>query len=138
MKVNVNWKHGMSFGGGNDEHTVKIDVPEASGGSNTGMSPKQLLLVSVCSCTGMDVVDMLEKMRVPFTRLEISAEAEQTEEHPKVLKYINLTYSTDVSPVNEDKLNRAIELSQTKYCGVSIMLKKHCPVNYKVELLQPA
>ena len=135
MKVNVSWKHAMSFEGGNEEHTIKVDTTIAGGGGNTGMSPKQLLLVSVCGCTGMDVADMLDKMRVSFTRLEISAEAEQTEEQPKVFKYINLTYSSDISMENQDKLIRAIELSQTKYCGVSIMLKKHCPINHEVKIL---
>lgn len=137
MKVTVNWKHGMSFEGGTEEHTVKVDTTAAGGGSNTGMSPKQLLLVSVCGCTGMDVADMLEKMRVPFTRLDISAEAEQTSEHPKVFKYIHITYYTDAGKENEDKVKRAVELSQTKYCGVSIMLKKHCEVNYQIEFYTP-
>lgn len=135
MKIDVSWKHDLSFEGGNDEHKINIDTSVAGGGNNTGLSPKQLLLAAVCGCTGMDVVDMLEKMRVSFTKFEISAEAEQTSEHPKVFKYINLTYKIDIDAAQKDKLMRAIELSQTKYCGVSIMIKKHCEVNYKVELL---
>lgn len=135
MEIKVNWKHDLSFEGGSDEHLIKMDTTISGGGANTGLSPKQLLLASVCGCTGMDVVDMLEKMKVRFTHFEIIAEAEQTADHPKVFKYINLIYKTDVSMENKDKLSRAVELSQTKYCGVSIMLKKHCPVNYQIQFL---
>jgi putative redox protein len=134
MKASVQWHSGQQFKGMSDQHQIAIDTSVSSGGTDTGMNPKQLLLASVCGCTGMDIIGMLEKMRVPFTRLEISADAEQTTDHPKVFISIHLTYRCDVSEADKDKLMKAIELSQTRYCGVSIMLKKHCPVTYQVEL----
>jgi len=83
----------------------------------------------------MDVVDMLKKMRVPFTKLEIDAEAEQTEDHPKVYKYINLTYKVDAKPEDLDKVTKAVNLSKEKYCGVSAMLAKHCEIHFNIELV---
>lgn len=99
------------------------------------MSPKKMLLAAASGCSGMDVVDILNKMKVPFSQLEIEAEAEQTAEHPKVFTFINMVYRVDASPENLDKVNRAVALSQEKYCGVSIMLSKHCKISYRVELL---
>ncbi len=135
MEAKVIWRGGEHFTGISSTHEVSIDTPLESGGSDTGMTPKQMLLASVCGCTGLDIVGMLEKMRVDYSLLEISAEAEQTTEHPKVFIYIKLHYKTDVKEADKDKLLKAINLSQTKYCGVSIMLKKHCPVTYTVELV---
>jgi putative redox protein len=136
MKVTANWKSALAFEATSDNgHTVTLDTTVAGGGLDSGMSPKKMLLAAVCGCSGMDVVDILNKMKVPFTRLTIDAEAEQTEEVPKVFTHINLVYHCDVSEANFDKLKRAVELSMEKYCGVSIMLKKHCPVNYTVNLL---
>jgi putative redox protein len=136
MKTTAKWINKLAFDATSDNnHTVRLDTTIEGGSLDTGMSPKQMLLASICGCSGMDVVSILEKMKVPYTQLIIEAEAEQTEEHPKVFKYINMLYKADVAAEHADKLNRAVELSQEKYCGVSIMLKKHCTVNYSVELL---
>jgi len=99
------------------------------------MNPKKMLLGSLCGCSGIDVVEILHKMKVPFTKLEIEASAEQTEDHPKVFKFIDMVYRCDVSPDHLDKLNRAVRLSKEKYCGISAMLAKHCPINYTIELI---
>ncbi|MEP6514188.1 MAG: OsmC family protein [Parafilimonas sp.] len=135
MTATVIWKEGLLFKGESNNHWVNVDTTVDGGGSNTGMNPKQLLLVSICGCTGMDVVGILKKMKVPYTQLTIIAEAEQTHDDPKVFKWVNLIYKTDVNENDLDKLKKAIELSQTKYCGVSIMIKKHCPINYTIELI---
>ena len=82
------------------------------------------------------MVDILEKMRVPFGRFFIEVETEQTEEHPKVFKDITVIYHIDVEPANADKVKKAIELSLDKYCGVAAMLKKNSGISYKLEILQ--
>ena len=99
------------------------------------MNPKKLLLASLCGCSGMDVVDILKKMKVPFTKIEITAEAEQTEEHPKVFKFIKMVYRADVAAEYIDQLKRAASLSHDKYCGISAMLAKHCSITYEIELV---
>lgn len=136
IDVKVNWKEALAFDAiGNDGHTVRIDTTVENGGLNSGMNPKRLLLASLCGCSAIDVVEILNKMKVSFSRLEVSAEAEQTEDHPKTFTYINLVYHSDVKPEDEDKLKRAVSLSMDKYCGISAMLAKHCPINYSTKLI---
>ncbi len=133
MQIQTRWIKDLTFEGIADEHRVAIDTTIEGGGNNTGMSPKKLLLCSLCACSGIDIVLILKKMKVAYTLLEILAEAEQTTEDPKVFTHINVTYITDVAAEDEAKFRRAVELSQEKYCGVSIMLKKHCPVNSSIQ-----
>lgn len=132
MQIQTRWIKDLTFEGISEEHHVAIDTTIEGGGNNTGMGPKKLLLCSLCACSGIDVVLILKKMKVEYTLLEINAEAEQTTEDPKVFTYINLTYTTDASTEDEAKFRRAVELSQEKYCGISLMLKKHCPVNFTI------
>ena len=122
----------MAFDSYLDNHTIRMDSSGADG-DDTGPSPKRLLLVSLAGCTGMDVVEMLKKMRVPFTGLEIDIEADVTDEHPKVYSEIRLIYRFFGKDLNPKKVERAIALSQEKYCGVSAMLRKNCPLIYTIE-----
>ena len=131
MKIKTIWKEGHSFESWQDENHIKID-----GNRITGVSPKSLLLSSLAGCSGIDIVDILEKMRVEFSDFSIDVEAEQTEEHPKVFKDITITYKMKMAPENEDKLRKAAELSLDKYCGVSAMLKKNSPIHFKIVIKQ--
>jgi len=136
MKAKAKWVSNLAFDAVSDnDHSIRLDTTIANGSTNSGMSPKQLLLASLCGCSGMDVVDILTKMRIPFSKIEIEAEAEQTDTQPKVFKDISMIYKADVKATDLDKLNRAVELSHEKYCGVSAMLKKHCDITYIVELI---
>jgi putative redox protein len=106
------------------------------GDQKEGISPKALLLSGLAGCTGIDVVDILEKMRVSFSDLSIEVETEQTDEHPRVFKDIYITYSIRTDAANEEKVKKAIDLSIEKYCGVSAMLKKNSPIHYKLQLVK--
>lgn len=136
MKTTTQWVSALAFDATADTgHTVRIDTTVEGGGLGTGMNPKKMLLGALSACSGMDVVEVLKKMKVNFTRLEISAEAEQTEEHPKVFKSIQMVYQIDAKAEDLDKVKRAVSLSQEKYCGVSAMLAKHCNITYSIELM---
>ena len=124
------WKQEHAFTSHLGHNSIEID-----GSRKNGFGPKALLLSAVAGCSGIDVVDILQKMRVEFSALEIDVEADQTEEHPKVYKDIYITYKVKTDPGNEDKVRKAIDLSLEKYCGVSAMLKKNSPVHYKLEIL---
>lgn len=100
-----------------------------------GPGPKSLLLSGLAGCSGIDVVDILKKMRVGFSDLSIAVEAEQTEEHPKVFKDIYVSYTIRTESANEDKVRKAIELSLEKYCGVAAMLSKNSTIHYNLQLL---
>lgn len=96
-----------------------------------GIRPRELLLVSLSTCTGMDVVSILNKMRVQFDDFRIIAKANSTKKHPKVFTNINLEYKLKGKNIDPKKVEKAINLSQNRYCGVSAMLKKACQINHK-------
>lgn len=129
MHTTTKWIKELSFEGSHGNHVVHIDTTKEG---STGMNPKRLLLCSLSACSGMDVVGILDKMKVKYSKLEITAEAQQTEEHPKVFKEIFLTYTTDAPKEDADKVKRAVELSKDKYCGISAMLAKHCPIHFTI------
>lgn len=129
MKTTSSWVKEHEFESMNDHNQIKLD-----GNLKNGFSPKALLLAGLAGCSGIDLVDILKKMKVDFTKLVIDTEAEQTETHPRVFKDILLTYKIDVDPAEEEKVHKAIKLSLDKYCGVSAMLKKNSAIDYKLIL----
>jgi putative redox protein len=126
-KTTTRWNTEHHFTSVLDEIAIELD-----GNRQKGFGPKALLLSGLAGCSGIDVVDILEKMRVEFSDLIIDVEAEQTEEHPKVYKDITITYKIKTAIENEDKVGKAIELSLGKYCGVAAMLRKNSTLNYKL------
>jgi putative redox protein len=136
MKTVTKWVDALAFDATADSgHTVRIDTTVEGGGLGSGMNPKKMVLGALSACSGMDVVEVLKKMKVAFSKLEIDAEADQTEEHPKVYKSITMVYRVDAKPEDLDKVKRAVSLSQEKYCGISAMLAKHCSIDYSIELV---
>jgi putative redox protein len=125
MKTTTTWKTAHAFNSVQNQSAIQLD-------GTTGFSPKALLLTGLAGCTGIDVVDILEKMRVPFASLEIDAEAEQTDEHPRVFKTIHLTYKLKTEEEYREKIQKAIDLSLEKYCGVAAMLKKNSSIEYEI------
>lgn len=131
-KIIGDLKGNMAFQMNLDGHTIITDASESIGGNDLGPRPKQLLLAGLIGCTGIDVVLILKKMKVEFDDLSIEVEAENTEEPPKVYKTIHLTYRFKGKNLPRNSIERAVSLSQEKYCGVSAMLKKAAPVIYDI------
>lgn len=125
MRSDATYLGKMAFEIRQGDHTFKVDTTPENGGENLGPSPKGLLLSGLIGCTGMDIASILEKMRMSFDRFELSAECELTDTFPKVFKDITLKYLFSGPELDLEKVNKAIELSMEKYCGVSAMLKKH-------------
>lgn len=114
-------------------HTVTIDT-KSPVGNDSGFSPKELLGISVCGCTAMDVVGLLRKYKQPLESCDVSAEITKTENvYPAVFTEMNLTFDLK-GKIEKDKAIEAVHLSQTKYCGVSAMLSKAFPIHYKIVL----
>ncbi len=124
------WHHDHEFTSNLDHNTIKID-----GARKNGFGPKALLLAGLAGCSGIDIVDILKKMRVEFSDFLIEVKAAQTEDLPKVYKDIYITYKFKTEKENEDKLKKAIDLSLEKYCGVSAMLQKNSPIHYTLEII---
>jgi putative redox protein len=127
MKIKALWKKGHAFESWQEGNHIDIDGDRA-----IGVSPKSLLLSGLAGCSGIDIVDILEKMRVAFSDFSIDVETQQTDEHPRVFKDITITYKIKTAPENEDKVRKAAELSLEKYCGVSAMLKKNSVIDFKI------
>src|SRR4249920_3471983 len=125
MKTTTHWKQDLAFASEFDGHTIELNGASGADGKRLAFGPKALLLSGLAGCSGIDVVETLRKMKVPFTKLEIRTEAEQTGEHPKVFKDITIVFKIDAAPEFEDRVKRAVDLSLEKYCGVSAMLKKN-------------
>ena len=126
------WQGGMAFRMEQDGHSFLLDSSPDWGGSDSGPRPKALLLSGLIGCTGMDVVSILRKMKVEDYGLSIRADAEYTEEHPVIFRSIHLTFSFSGTGLPPEKIERAVELSQEKYCGVSAMLKHTARIGYTI------
>lgn len=131
MKTSTYWKHDQVFESRQNDNKISID-----GNTTEGISPKALLLSGLAGCSGIDVVEALKKMRVQFSDLSIEAEAEQTDEHPRVFKDIYITYSIKTDASNKEKVLKAIKFSLEKYCGVSAMLKKNSVIHPNLQLVK--
>jgi len=124
------WHRDHEFTSSLDHNTIKID-----GARKNGFGPKALLLAGLGGCSGIDIVDILKKMRVDFSEFSIEVKAAQTEELPKVYKDIYIAYKVKTDKENEEKVRKAIDLSLEKYCGVSAMLQKNSPIHYTLEII---
>jgi len=122
----------MTFVSQMGEHNIITDASIDAGGDNSGTSPKALMMTSLAGCTGIDVVLILKKMRVEIDDLIITVDAELTEEVPSVYSSMHITYEFKGKDLNIDKLERAIKLSQEKYCGVSIMYKQIMKISWEI------
>lgn len=131
-KVSGHFLGGMSFEAKHDDQVVRMDAAEDVGGSNSGFRPKPLMLSSLIGCTGMDIVSLLNKMRVEFSDFDMEVSADLSDEHPKQYTEIRLTYKIRVQEEDQAKVLKAVSLSQEKYCGVSAMLSKICPVKWEI------
>ncbi|MCS6820017.1 MAG: OsmC family protein [Chitinophagales bacterium] len=119
-----------------NEHKFLIDAAPESGGEGKGVRPKALILTSLAGCTAMDVLSLLQKMRVEFSDFSVEAEGELTEEHPKIYHKVWLKYFIRLSnEADKEKMEKAVSLSQEKYCGVSAMVKKFADLSLEIVYL---
>lgn len=112
--------------------TVHLDGQENAEIKRTGPGPKIILLNSLSACSGIDVVATLKKMRVDLKSLNIKATGSLSEEHPKVYTMIHLVFEAGVDAADVVKVERAVQLSLTTYCGVAAMLGKTATITSEV------
>lgn len=132
MKITTTWTENMRFSAGNAEHQLAMDAKRPIG-EGTALNPKELVLAGLGGCTAMDVVALLKKYKQPADSLELIAETELTPTFPSLFNEVSLRFVVNGN-VEPAKLIEAVELSQTKYCGVSAMLSKAVPIRYSIEL----
>jgi len=132
-EIKCNWKQDMAFGVEINGHEITIDAVEQFGGKDRGPRPKPLLLASLAGCTAMDVVSLLKKMRVDFEDISVNVSGELTDEHPKYYKKIHVTYIIKGDNADTAKVEKAVILSQDRYCGVSAMLRKVSELTHEIQ-----
>ena len=138
VTANMTWKGGLKFEGVSTfGFTVATDVKKDLGGNEEGARPTELLLYAVASCTGVDVIRILQKQRQKIDSLDIEVIGHQREEHPKAFTRLEVKYIARGTDLNEKKLAQAIELSESKYCSVSETIKIAGEVVTSFEIRQP-
>jgi len=126
---------GMSFEADLEGFKIAIDADQEVGGKRKGPKPKALMMVALAGCTGMDVVSLLNKMRVNYTSLNIKVEGDLTEEHPKHYTKMKVIYELKGDNIDIKKVQKAVDLSKEKYCGVSYSYKGIMDLEYDIRIL---
>ena len=134
--VSVNWLKDMAFETEINGHKIIIDADETVGGNNLGPRPKPFMLLALAGCTGIDVVLILKKMKVKFEDFDISVEGELTEEMPKQYKNMHIVYKIKGKNIPYEKVKRAVDLSEEKYCGVSALYKKAIELSSEIKIIE--
>ena len=133
MKINSTWQGKMKFTATDGKQSVLMDAKSPIG-DDSALSPKQLMLAGICGCTAMDVVSLLKKYKQELKSLTVESDAPLTEgKQPAVFTRIDLHFIAE-GAIDSTKLLEAVQLSQTKFCGVSAMVSKAVPIFYKVSL----
>lgn len=132
-KAHIKWIERLRFAGmTNSGRALIMDAPQSSGGDGSAPTPGELLLVSLGGCTAVDVVSILNKMRVPFRDLQVDVEGEAVDTHPKIYKSIKITYRI-FGVADKSKAEQAVKLSQDKYCSVSAIVGKSAQLSHTIE-----
>lgn len=131
----VTWQSNMAFEATVNGHQIIMDTDASGGGQDQGARPKILLLAGLGGCTGMDVVSMLAKMKIVPAKFWMEISAEMTDEHPKVYNQIKLVYCFKGDNLPMEKLEKAVNLSKEKYCGVSAMLSKTAEMIIEIKIV---
>ncbi len=135
-KVELKQVYGLTvIARGDSNHWIVMDGPEKFKGHSAGPRPMEVLLMGLAGCTSQDVISILDKMHVEYKDFKLEITAERAPNHPKVYTKIHLTYMI-WGDVPEDKFKTAIELSETKYCSASAMLKKSSEVTYEYKIFR--
>ena len=135
MKVEIKQVEGLTFiGKGDTNHWIVIDGPKEYFGSEAASRPMELLLIALGSCTASDVAAILNKKRVKLDGFKVVVEGERAEDHPKVFTKIHIDFIFYGKNLEKKHLERAIELSQRKYCPISAMLEKAVEITYSYKI----
>nr|WP_237181501.1 OsmC family protein [Rhodothermus bifroesti] len=137
MQARLKYVEGLTFmGQGGSGHWTVLDAAH-EGRPSGATGPMEMVLIALMGCSAMDVVSILQKMRAPLTDLQLEAQAERAETHPRVYTRIHLTYRVVGRGLKPEQVARAVQLSQEKYCSVSAMLRPTVPISYEVWIEDP-
>jgi putative redox protein len=130
----MSWTDNIAFQTEMDGHKIIIDADIPTGGNDLGPRPKKLMLTALAGCTGIDVIMILKKMKVYPESFNVIVEGELTDEHPRYYHKIKVIYKFKGKDLPKDKLEKAVKLSEDKYCGVSALYKKAIDIETEIEV----
>ena len=134
-EIKVDWLVNMAFKAEVNGHEILLDAADAVGGENRGPRPKPLMMVALAGCTGMDVISILKKMRVEVEGFAVRVVGDLTEEHPKHFEKMHVIYEFKGKDLPMDKLEKAINLSEERYCGVSVSYRQAMGITSEIQIV---
>ncbi|MDO9548515.1 MAG: OsmC family protein [Candidatus Marinimicrobia bacterium] len=136
MKVSLHRASGATFlAKGDSNHWVVLDSMKQFGGSEAASKPMELVLMALGGCSALDIESLINKMRTPADEFQVEITAERQDEHPKVFTKILLTFIFKGTNLNRANIEKAVKLSQEKYCSVSAMLSKSVDISYEIKYI---
>jgi putative redox protein len=137
--VSLTWESGFRFTARDSEgHQITVDAPKHDGDGYEGMKPGGLLLSALAGCSGIDVVNILERQRQQVTGIEINVNGKQQPEAPWVMDEIELDYVITGKDLSEKSVQRAIKLSEEKYCFVGATLGGRSKITSRYRIIDEA
>lgn len=135
MDAKVTWQGRMTFLGTADSgHTVTLGTDPSAGGD--ALRPTELLAISLAGCTAMDVISILQKKQQVVTAFEVRTHVKRAADYPKVFTHIHLDYLIEGRQVDPGAVERAIELSLTRYCPIHAMLEKATQIDHSYHITE--
>lgn len=134
--ITAKWLGNRAFEGTVSGHKVIVDTKSEAGGDDKGASPKQLMLLALAGCTGIDVALIVAKMKLQLKDFNIVVEGELTDEIPIYYHSMHVIYEFTGTDLPYDKLKRAVELSEQKYCGVHAVYKKAVQMSSEIRIIE--
>ncbi len=137
MEVKATWVSGFKFEGvDSDGRSMKMDASKGAGGEGDGFRPAELPLMGLAGCTGIDSVEILQKMREEVTGLTVTVSSKKKEGYPAGYDGIHVVYEFRGKGLNRDKVERAVRLSEEKYCTVGQVLSKATTITHEIEIVE--
>ena len=137
MNVKITYTGGASFRGETESgHSVVMDGAADYGGENKGARPMEMLLIGLGGCTSFDVILILNKSRQDVRDCVAEIDAERADSPPKVFTKIHIKFIVTGKDLDRSKVERAIKLSEEKYCSASIMLAKTANITHELEIVE--
>ncbi len=130
-KTVVTWAGDQQFDGGRASGgpTIRLD-----GRGGTGPSPVDAVGIALAGCTGVDIVEILEKRRTPVESLRMDVVAERASTTPARIVAIDIQYHMKGAGIERVHAERAIDLAVTKYCSVGSSIDPAIPVRWTLQL----
>jgi len=137
MKAKAIWENDMAFTGSTDgRFSVRMDSSELVGGHDSGFRPTDLLAIGLAGCTGMDVISILKKKRQDVTSFQVLVNVQKAEEHPRVFTHIQIEYVVTGKNIDPSAVERAVDLSETRYCPSIAMLGKTAEITHTITIIE--